>query len=95
MRESEMKTEEEIAKEKEAVQKMIGAKSAMETAINRIARLERELLIACQTMEEVAKATGDNLMYRTYQHGGSQSEALVVQISVNLRRISAAARALL
>lgn len=95
MRESEMKTEEEIAKEKEAVQKMIGAKSAMETAINRIARLERELLIACQTMEEVAKATGDNLMYRTYQHGGSQSDASVVQISVNLRRISAAARALL
>lgn len=95
MRESEMKTEEEIAKEKEAIQKMIGAKSAMETAINRIARLERELLFACQTMEEVAKATGDNLMYRTDRHGGNQSDASVVQISVNLRRISAAARALL
>lgn len=90
-----MKTEEEIAKEKEAIHKMIGAKSAMETAINRIARLERELLFACETMEEVAKATGDYLMYRTYRHGGNQSDASVVQISVNLRRISAAARALL
>ena len=90
-----MKTDEEIAKEKEAIHKMIGAKSAMETAINRIARLERELLFACQTMEEVAKATGDNLLYRTYLHGGNQTDASVVQISVNLRRISAAARALL
>ena len=90
-----MKTEEEIAKEKEAIHKMIGAKSAMETAINRIARLQRELLFACETMEEVAKATGDNLLYRTYRHGGHQTDALAVQISVNLRRISAAARALL
>lgn len=90
-----MKTDEEIAKEKEAIHKMIGAKSAMETAINRIARLERELLFACETMEEVAKATGDNLLYRTYRHGGHQTDALAVQISVNLRRISAAARALL
>ena len=34
------KTEDEIAREKEAVQKMVGAKSAMETAIKRIQRLD-------------------------------------------------------
>lgn len=90
-----MKTDEEIAKEKEAIQKMIGAKSAMETAINRIARLERELLFVCETMEEAARATGDNFLYRTYRHGGNQSDTSVVQLSVNLRRISAAARTLL
>lgn len=95
MRENEYENRRRNRERKEAIQKMVGAKSAMETAIKRIERLERELLFACQTMEEVAKATGDNLLYRTYRHGGNQTDASVVQISVNLRRISAAARALL
>lgn len=90
-----MKTDEEIAKEKEAVQKMVGAKGAMETALNRIQRLERELSSVCNIMEEIAKAIGDNTLYRTYSHGEAGNEARAVSVANNLRRFVASARAIL
>lgn len=81
------KSEDEIAREKEAVQKMVGAKSAMETAINRIARLEAELKYSALVIEDVAKAVGPTLFYRTFHAVNSSptSEAKFCSVEVNLR----------
>lgn len=55
------KTEDQIVREKEAVTKMIGAKSAMEAAISRIQTLENALQKACDDGSRLADFLGDQL----------------------------------
>lgn len=63
------KTEDQIAKDKEAVQKMVGARSAMEAALRRIDVLESALKVAKIRIEEMQRAHGDNLAFSVYRNG--------------------------
>ena len=82
-----MKTEDEIAREKDAVQKMIGAKGAMETAIKRIERLEQTISSILMISDDMASKVGDSLAYRTYYHGIKSEGASYVTVQEQLRRI--------
>lgn len=66
------KTEDQIEADKQAVQKMIGAKSAMEAALRRIEVLERALKIAKARIEEIGKGHGDNLAIAVYREGSQR-----------------------
>lgn len=63
------KSEEQIAKDKEAVARMIGAKSAMEAAQRRIELLEGKLRQAAELGIKVAGFLGDNV----YEYRGERS----------------------
>ncbi|PRD42080.1 hypothetical protein C5748_18160 [Phyllobacterium phragmitis] len=60
------KSEEQIAKDKEAVKAMIGAKSAMEAAQRRIELLESRLKSVRSDCEYVARALGEGAHFRIY-----------------------------
>lgn len=62
------KSEEQIAKDKEAVARMIGAKAAMEAAQRRIETLETALKSTRNQCERVAAAFGDAAHFNVY-HG--------------------------
>ena len=64
------KTEAQIAKDKEAVKAMTGAKAAMEAALNRIDTLERALKSVRAQSERVGKAFGKDVFLNVYQLGG-------------------------
>ena len=64
------KTEEQIARDKDAVQKMVGAKSAMESALRRIDALENALKKARMAIEEAGNTYGDKLAFSVYRDGG-------------------------
>lgn len=64
------KTEDQAEKDKEAVQKMIGAKSAMEAAIRRIEKLESALKSAKRRFEEMGIAHGDKIALSVYRDSG-------------------------
>lgn len=66
-----MKTEDDIAREKEAVQKMIGAKSAMEAALSRIERLQSAIGSVQMILSDLHKNLGDGLYVKTFHHGSS------------------------
>jgi hypothetical protein len=68
------KTEDQIAREKEAVQKMIGAKGAMETAIARINRLENAIEGMVRLIDDLKQACGEKAMFSTYHHGENRSD---------------------
>lgn len=72
-----MKTEDEIAREKEAVQKMVGAKSAMEAALSRIERLQKAMSNIDTILTDAQRSVGDGVYVKTYHHGGSSGEATV------------------
>lgn len=83
------KTDDQIAREKEAVQKMVGAKSAMETAIQRIDRLERAIGNMVVLIDDMASAVGEKAMFATYHHGErSDSGAKPVFARHQLNRIA-------
>ena len=63
------KSEEQIAKDKEAIQKMVGARSAMEAALRRIDVLESALRVAKIRIEEMRRAHGDSLAFSVYRDG--------------------------
>ena len=60
------KTEDQITREKDAVQKMVGAKSAMEAALGRIATLERAITHMNVVLDDMSKQVGDGVGYMTY-----------------------------
>lgn len=80
------KTEERIAAEKEAVQKMIGAKGAMDTALGRIARLEQTIKVMNQMLDDAASNVSDGLLIRTFYGPSSGQE--VVPLRKQLAAIS-------
>ena len=63
------KSEEQIAKDKEAVARMIGAKSAMEAAQRRIETLEFTLKNVRSRVEHVGKAFGGEAFIRVFIGG--------------------------
>ncbi len=69
------KSEEQIAKDKEAVARMIGAKSAMEAAINRVEQLERTMAAVRQRLEYVSKAFSGEIYISVYDARASRYEA--------------------
>jgi len=82
------KTEDEIAREKDMVAKMIGTKTAMEAALSRIARLEKTMRDANVFLDEMRKVAGDHLAYKTYHHTGSNNgSAEYVKVSDQIKRI--------
>lgn len=87
-----MKTDDEIAREKDAVQKMIGAKGAMETAIKRIERLETTISAILLISDDMAEKVGDSLSYRTFYHGTNAEGAHFVGVKSQLLRIGAIGR---
>jgi len=64
------KTEDQAEKDKAAVQKMVGAKTAMEAAIRRIERLESALRVAKSRIEQMQTAHGDRLGFRVHDGNG-------------------------
>jgi predicted phosphoadenosine phosphosulfate sulfurtransferase len=60
------KSDEQIAKDKEAVARMVGAKAAMEAAQRRIELLESRLRSVREDCAYVAKALGDAAHFRIY-----------------------------
>jgi type II secretory pathway component PulL len=65
------KTEDQIAKDKEAVAKMVGAKSAMEAAQRRIELLEACLRQCNADMEGLQRVIGDRLCAPERQTDGT------------------------
>ena len=72
-----LKTEDEIAREKDAVQKMIGAKGAMEAALKRIKRLEETLHYIDTILADMHKNVGQNLYVKTFYHGRGGGEEVI------------------
>lgn len=90
-----MKTEAEIEKEKDAVAKMIGAKSAMEAMIHRHERLVSALKLIDSLASDMGKHVGEDLYIRTYQHGERGKEGpQFVQVKAQTARISELVRSL-
>lgn len=78
------KTDDEIAREKDAVAKMKGAKDAMETVLQRCQTLERALNGTIDALETVKKAVGPGLHMPTYHHnrGGGGAATISVQEAI-------------
>lgn len=87
-----MKTEDEIQREKDAVQKMIGAKGAMETALQRIQRLETALKGIASILDDAANKLGDGLYIKTHYHGTNNSGEQSVLLKEQLKRASEISR---
>ena len=71
------KTEDEIAREKEAVQKMVGAKSAMEAALSRLDRLQKTMSSIDAILADAQRHVGDGIYVKTHYHGGSAGEQCI------------------
>lgn len=87
------KTEERINAEKEAVQKMVGAKGAMDTALQRIKRLEDTIARMNMMIDDLATNVGDGLLFKTYYGPGRDME--VMPVRKQLAEISSKGRAVL
>ena len=74
------KTEDDIAKEKEAVQKMVGAKGAMEASLKRIERLEGALKHLNCILSDMQSRVGDGLYVNTHYHGKATTGEATVKI---------------
>lgn len=64
------KPEDQIAKDKEAVAKMIGAKDAMQASINRIKLLEETLTSVRESCKRINLGFNDKIYLETYTGGG-------------------------
>lgn len=64
-----MKTEEDIAREKEAIASMKGAKSSMELALSRNTRLEMALAALIGDIETLKRALGDSAYLPVIENG--------------------------
>lgn len=82
------KTEDEIAREKDMVQKMVGAKSAMDAALSRIDRLQKTIERMVSMIDDVSGAFGETLMYPTYQHGENSSDRKPIAVKKQMARIA-------
>ena len=83
------KTDDQIAKDKEAVAKMIGAKSAMESAQRRIELLESCLRQCDEDMARLQRAIGDNLYAPERQQDGTiKATPIFTQFQIARGRIA-------
>lgn len=76
------KTEEQIEKDKEAVSKMIGAKSAMEAAIRHIDQLESVIKQMKTAHNECMKAVGTDAVIKAYRanDGSYRTEQNLIRV---------------
>lgn len=89
------KTEERIAAEKEAVQKMVGAKGAMDTTLHRIQRLEDTIRSMNNHLDDIAGKLGDGLLTRTFYVDGNGSGPQTIPLRQQIASIAAKGRAVL
>lgn len=82
------KTEDEIAREKDMVQKMVGAKSAMDAALSRIDRLQKTIERMVCLIDDVSGVFGETLMYSTYQHGENHGDRKPISVKKQMARIA-------
>lgn len=73
------KPEDQVAKDKEAVAKMIGAKEAMSSAINRIKTLEEALVYARENCRRISKCFSEDVYLRVYERGDYKPIKLIDQ----------------
>lgn len=73
------KTEEQIAKDKEAIAKMVGAKSAMEAAIRRIEVLEKCIESVREQVDVIGKSFNENVHLNVYSYSHRQYQILSVK----------------
>lgn len=65
------KTDEQIAKDKAAVEAMKNAKSNMDAALQRIALLESRLRSVQEQCRHIGKAFGDSAYFNVWQHNNA------------------------
>lgn len=75
-----IKTDAEIASEKDAVEKMRGAKGAMELVLQRQATLETTLKYVLGVIEEVKRVVGPSILIKSVYHGRNSFEAQTVPL---------------
>jgi len=73
------KTDDQIAKDKESVARMNGAKAAMEAALRRIDVLEKSLDSVKRQAEAIGKAFNDEVHIRVYDHSNSNYAVVKVR----------------
>lgn len=78
------KTEDQIAKDKEAVRAMIGAKASMEAALRRIEVLENALKSVRHQSERLGKAFGPDVFLNVYQTGGDYKPERATTLFLNI-----------
>lgn len=85
------KTEAQIAKDKEAVKAMTGAKAAMEASLRRINTLEEALKSVRWQSERLGKAFGENVFLNVYQTGGDikpeRASSLFEKIDETIKKV--------
>ncbi|MBD7992873.1 hypothetical protein H9643_19025 [Ochrobactrum sp. Sa2BUA5] len=85
------KTEAQIAKDKEAVKAMTGAKAAMEASLRRIEILEMALKSVRAQVENVGKAFGPDVFLNVYRAGDGYSPRkasdLFAKIDADIRNV--------
>jgi len=82
------KTEAEIEREKEAVAKMVGAKSAMLKMIDRHDRLVRALDQISSIAADLGRSVGEDLYLDTYYHGQTgKTGSKFVRVKDQIKRI--------
>lgn len=92
-----MTEEERIEKDKEAVQKMIGAKSAMEASIREIERLRETIRRMSSAHQDCMKVVGSDAYVRAYRKpdGEGAKESAVVSVkAISQFVVNTAAKAL-
>lgn len=85
-------TDDEIQKEREQVNKMIGAKSAMEASLHRIKTLESALFEMHTRYSEIAKCVGDSVIVesryaRGYWEKGETKPAKITDLKEGVDRL--------
>jgi hypothetical protein len=88
-----VKTDDELNREKEAVQKMIGAKSAMEAAISRIQRLESALRSATDGLDKIKTWFADGVYVSEWDRNAQTNKMVTAKTVIN--QMAADARAVL
>lgn len=74
------KNEEQIAKDKEAVKAMTGAKNNMEAALRRIERLENTLRSVAGQSKTLSEAFGKKAYLDVYQRDGTYKPARICDL---------------
>lgn len=85
------KTEEQIAKDKEAVKAMTGAKAAMEASLRRITVLENALESVQRQSETLSKAFGKDVFLNVWQRGGDYKPERISTLFENINNTIKAA----
>ncbi len=81
------KPESQIEKEKDAVKKLTGARSAMDSALKRIHTLEDAIKTMRLLTAEARNHLGENLYIRTYYHEDRDSGSKTIPVSALFDRI--------